>query len=637
MATQASAITFLSTPGQAYEDGLRFVQFYFGLPLAMVVLSAVVVPRYYQLRVVTAYEFLEKRFDLKTRQLAAFLFLVQRGLSAGITLYAPAIILTTVLGWSLNLTILATGGLVILYTVSGGARAVSQTQKVQILAMMDGLALIFVWLLRALPPRVSFSDALHIAGAMGKMNAVDFSFDLDSRYTFWSGLAGGFFLAMAYFGTDQSQVQRYLSGRSVTHSRLGLLFNGLFKLPMQFFILLVGIIVLVLHQFERPPLFFNQVDCGRVHQTAHAPEALRLETAHAETFKRKRQAVLELEAALATENAPREEGARVALRDAAGAAHVLRREAAALVGAALPGAETRDTDYIFIGFVLDHLPRRLLGLLLAVILCAAMSSSSAELSALSATTVVDFYRRSLRRGASDRHYLAAARAFTVMWGLWRWRLRANQASTSLLFGMPPSITAAQASGPRLPGAPSHRSAAQITSKLVLERRPVEFGADPREHGVEAEAYAEKEHELPWQAHLHQLAFELDRLPHGHRSVRRNGAPTGREQRCEEAAQQPTRDVEVGGRPGHPDSAEGRLDPVLVVGSHGAGQANEPGDRLAVELPHATVVQYRDIALGGEDQISWMWVGIEQAMAVQRAHVELVEGARRPFARPGGWL
>ena len=417
MATQASAITFLSTPGQAYEDGLRFVQFYFGLPLAMVVLSAVVVPRYYQLRVVTAYEFLEQRFDLKTRQLAAFLFLLQRGLSAGITLYAPAIILTTVLGWSLNLTIVATGGLVILYTVSGGARAVSQTQKVQILVMMGGLALIFVWLLRALPPRVSFSDALHIAGAMGKMNAVDFSFDLESRYTFWSGLAGGFFLAMAYFGTDQSQVQRYLSGRSVTDSRLGLLFNGLFKIPMQFFILLVGIIVLVLHQFERPPLFFNQVDWGRVHQTAHAPEAIRLETAHAEIFERKRQAVLELQAALGTDNAPREETARAALRGTAGEAQVLRREAAALVRVALPNAEPRDTDYIFIGFVLDHLPQGLLGILLAIILCAAMSSSSAELSALSSTTVVDFYRRSLRPGASDRHYLAAARAFTVMWGL----------------------------------------------------------------------------------------------------------------------------------------------------------------------------------------------------------------------------
>jgi Na+/proline symporter len=417
MATQASAITFLSTPGQAYEDGLRFVQFYFGLPVAMVVLSAVVVPRYYRLRVVTAYELLEQRFDLKTRQLAAFLFLVQRGLSAGITLYAPAIILTTVLGWSLNLTILATGGLVILYTVSGGARAVSQTQKLQILVMIGGLALVFLWLLRGLPPQISFFDALHIAGAMGKMNAVDFSFDLESRYTFWSGLTGGFFLAMAYFGTDQSQVQRYLSGRSVSDSRLGLLFNGLFKIPMQFFILLVGIIVLVLHQFERPPLFFNQIEWGRILQTAQAPAALRLEAAHVETFERKRQAVLDLEAALATGNIPREERARVDLRASAAAAQALRRQAAVLVGAALPGAETRDTDYIFIGFVLDHLPRGLLGLLLAVILCAAMSSSSAELSALSATTVVDFYRRSLRPGASDRHYLAAARAFTVAWGL----------------------------------------------------------------------------------------------------------------------------------------------------------------------------------------------------------------------------
>jgi SSS family solute:Na+ symporter len=417
MATQASAITFLSTPGQAYEDGLRFVQFYFGLPLAMVVLSVVVVPRYYRLRVVTAYEFLEQRFDLKTRQLAALLFLVQRGLSAGITLYAPAIILTTVLGWSLNLTIVATGGLVILYTVSGGARAVSQTQKIQILVMIGGIALIFLWLVRALPPQVSFSDALHIAGAMGKMNAVDFSFDVDTRYTFWSGLAGGFFLAMAYFGTDQSQVQRYLSGRSVTDSRLGLLFNGLFKIPMQFFILLVGIIVLVLHQFERPPLFFNQAAWGRVHQTTQAFEARRLEAAHAQTFERKRQAVLQLEAALATENAAREQQARAALLDSAAASQVLRREAAALVGKALPGAETRDTDYIFISFVLDHLPRGLIGLLLAVILCAAMSSSSAELSALSSTTVVDFYRRSVRPGASDRHYLVAARAFIVLWGL----------------------------------------------------------------------------------------------------------------------------------------------------------------------------------------------------------------------------
>jgi solute:Na+ symporter, SSS family len=319
----------------------------------MVVLSALVVPRYYRLRVVTAYEFLEKRFDLKTRQLAACLFLLQRGLSAGLTLYAPAIILSKVLGWSLDLTIVATGGLVILYTVAGGSRAVSQTQKMQILVMMGGVALIFVWLLRALPAQVSFSDALHIAGSMGKMNAVDFSFEADTRYTFWSGLTGGFFLAMAYFGTDQSQVQRYLSGRSVADSRLGLLFNGLFKIPMQVFILLVGIIVLVSHQFERPPLFFNEADWARVRQTAHASEALRLEAAHAELFERKRRAAFALEAALATDDRERRQRAGEQMREAANSAATLRRDAAKLVRAAVPGAEAKDTDYIFISSVLE--------------------------------------------------------------------------------------------------------------------------------------------------------------------------------------------------------------------------------------------------------------------------------------------
>jgi solute:Na+ symporter, SSS family len=417
MATQASAITFLSTPGQAYEHGMGFVQFYFGLPLAMIVLSAVVVPRYYRLRVQTAYEFLEQRFDLKVRQLAAFLFLVQRGLSAGVTLYAPAIILSKVLGWSLDLTVVATGGVVILYTVSGGSRAVSQTQKLQILVMMGGFAAIFAWLLWALPPQVSLSDALHIAGAMGNMEAVDFSFDPASRYTLWSGLAGGFFLAMAYFGTDQSQVQRYLSGRSLTDSRLGLLFNGLFKVPMQFFILLVGILVLVLHQFDRPPLFFNQAEWDRVQQTTRANEARRLEAAHAQIFQHKRQAALDLESALATADAPRRESARARLRQGAEEARLLRRQASALVAAALPRSEPIDTDYIFLAVVVDRLPRGLIGLLLAVILCAAMSSSSAELSALSSTTVVDFYRRSFRRGRSDRHYLTIARVFTVSWGI----------------------------------------------------------------------------------------------------------------------------------------------------------------------------------------------------------------------------
>ena len=258
MATQASAITFLSTPGQAYTDGMRFLQFYFGLPLAMVVLSIAFVPRFYGLRVVTAYEYLEARFDRKTRQLAAFLFLVQRGLSAGITIYAPAIVLSTVLGWSLGLTCVSIGALVILYTVSGGTRAVSQTQKHQMVVMLGGMAVAFVVVVMRLPPQISFGRAVGLAGTLGKMNVVDFSPRLDSRYTFWSGITGGFFLAMSYFGTDQSQVQRYLSGRSITESRLGLLFNGLFKVPMQFLILFVGVMVFVFHQFQPAPIFFNQ-------------------------------------------------------------------------------------------------------------------------------------------------------------------------------------------------------------------------------------------------------------------------------------------------------------------------------------------------------------------------------------------
>jgi SSS family solute:Na+ symporter len=416
MATQASAITFLSTPGQAYEDGMRFVQFYFGLPLAMVILCVLVVPRYYRLRVFTAYEFLERRFDLKTRQLAAFLFLISRGLAAGITLYAPSIILSKVLGWSLNLTNVVIGGLVIIYTVSGGSKAVGQTQKQQMLVMMGGLVVAFLWVLGHLPAQVSFGDALHIAGALGKMNVVDFSFDTSTRYTFWSGLTGGLFLALSYFGTDQSQVQRYLSGRSVAESKLGLLFNGLFKIPMQFLILLVGVMVLVFHQFERPPVFFNEPEWNRVKVSAQAGEAGRIEAAHDEVFARKRQAVLDLEAARHAGDQAGVAAARTRVGEAAAAAKAVHERARALVGKALRRGETKDTDYIFLGYVLDQLPRGLIGLLLAVIFCAAMSSSSSELAALGTTTVVDFYRRSFRPGRNDAHYLRAARLFTVLWG-----------------------------------------------------------------------------------------------------------------------------------------------------------------------------------------------------------------------------
>jgi Na+/proline symporter len=416
MATQASAITFLSTPGQAYEDGMRFVQFYFGLPLAMVILSAVVVPRYYQLKVFTAYEFLENRFDLKTRRLAAFLFLVSRGLAAGITLYAPSIILSKVLGWSLDLTNVAMGGLVILYTVGGGTKAVSETQKQQMVVMMGGLVVAFLWVVWNLPPLVSFGDALHIAGAMGKMNAVDFSFDPNTRYTFWSGITGGLFVALSYFGTDQSQVQRYLSGKSITESRLGLLFNGLFKVPMQFLILLTGIMVFVFHQFERPPLFFNDVEWRRIDGTVHEPEKRRLEQEHEVAFSHKLRAVANYDAALASGDAARLAESKAILQERAATSAALRQQARALVAKAVPGAETRDADYVFLTFVLEKLPAGLIGLLLAVILCAAMSSSSSELAALGSTTVVDFYRRSWRPGQTDRHYLWAARLMTVLWG-----------------------------------------------------------------------------------------------------------------------------------------------------------------------------------------------------------------------------
>jgi len=417
MATQASAITFLSMPGQAYEDGMRFVQFYFGLPVAMVVLSIAFIPRFYRLRVLTAYEYLESRFDLKTRQLAAFLFLLQRGLSAGITIYAPAIVLSKVLGWPLNATCLAIGAVVILYTVAGGTRAVSQTQKHQMVVMLGGMVVAFVVIVHRLPSELSFGHAVAIAGTLGKMNVVDFSPDLGSRYTFWSGLTGGCFLAMAYFGTDQSQVQRYLSGRSVTESRLGLLFNGLLKVPMQFLILFVGVMVFVFYQFNAPPLFFNEPELARVAATPRGAELRALEARHQATFADKRVEVSRLAAGLDAGDAAAIADARSRLRAAAAADDAVRGEARSLIAAALPRAETHDADYVFLTFVMANLPRGLIGLLLAVILCAAMSSTASELTALGGCTVVDFYRRSFRPNATDAHYLKVAKLATGAWGL----------------------------------------------------------------------------------------------------------------------------------------------------------------------------------------------------------------------------
>jgi SSS family transporter len=414
MATQASAITFLSMPGQAYEDGMRFVQFYFGLPLAMVILSITVVPIYYRTKVFTAYEYLEKRFDLKTRQLTAFLFLVQRGLSTGITIYAPAIILSSVLGWSLSLTNLSIGILVIVYTVSGGTKAVSQTQKQQMAVMLGGMVLAFFYIVLHLPERVSFGNAVRVAGALGRMNVVDFSLDLGTRYNFWSGMTGGLFLAMSYFGTDQSQVQRYLSGRSLAESRVGLLFNGLLKVPMQFLILFVGVMVFVFYQFEEPPVFFNRAERVKVEAGSDGAKLKALEAEWSETFVKKRS---EVDAFLgALDRNEDVAGAKTRLQQADAAASEVRKRVKAEIQAADPRAETNDADYVFITFVMRFLPEGLVGLLLAVIFCAAMSATASELTALGSTSVVDFYKRSFKPQASEAHYLRAGKLFTVLWG-----------------------------------------------------------------------------------------------------------------------------------------------------------------------------------------------------------------------------
>jgi Na+/proline symporter len=418
MATQASAITFLSTPGQAYQDGMRFVQFYFGLPLAMIVIAAVFVPIFHRLKVYTAYEYLEHRFDGRVRTLGALLFLIQRGLAAGITIYAPSIILSTVLGWPLHLTNLGMGLFVVAYTVSGGTRAVSQTQKQQMIVMLSGMAVAGVVILLNLPDTVSLPHAVKLAGALDRMNPVSFQLDFESRYNFWSGIAGGFFLALAYFGTDQSQVGRYLAGRSVTESRLGLVFNGLFKIPMQFGILFIGVLVFVFYLFTPPPVFFNAPALERVARGPHAAELAALEERYEAAFAAQRGAAEAYVAAL--ERGAGEEPAKAALRAAHGATQELREEARALVAKAVPRAETKDADYVFISFVLRYLPHGIVGLLIAVILCAAMSSVASELAALGSTSVIDLWKRFgplAARTGTPRADLLVSKGFTVLWGL----------------------------------------------------------------------------------------------------------------------------------------------------------------------------------------------------------------------------
>ncbi len=417
MATQASAITFLSTPGQAFDDGMGFVQFYFGLPIAMVIVSATFIPIYYRLKVYTAYEYLESRFDLKTRILTAFLFLLQRGLQAGITIYAPSIILSTVLDWELSFTVILIGALVVLYTVSGGTKAVSQTQKYQMAIMMGGMFIAGITVISLLPDEISFGDAMQVAGHSDKLNVVNFSFSLRDRYNIWSGITGGLFLALAYFGTDQSQVQRYLSGKSVGESRLGLLMNGLLKVPMQFFILFIGVMVFVFYQFYQPPVFFNEVTKEKVVNSENADELNNLEQAYADNFQEKKAAIMGMLEAINAGEQDAAEKIKENITTLQAEGEAIRDDVKALVTQTDPDAETNDTDYVFITFVMQNLPKGLVGLLFAVIFSAAMSSSSSELNALASTTTIDLYKRTMRTKGSDRHYLMASKYFTVLWGL----------------------------------------------------------------------------------------------------------------------------------------------------------------------------------------------------------------------------
>jgi len=415
MATQASAVTFLSTPGQAIEDGMRFLQFYFGLPIAMVIISVTMVPIYYKLKVYTAYEYLETRFDPKTRTLAATLFLILRGSSAGITLFAPSLVLSTLLGWSTGITTVLIGSLVIIYVVSGGTKAVSLTQRQQMAVIMGGMLLAGILAFQMLPDHVSFGDTIDIAGELGKLNLVNVEFNLADRYNIWSGLIAGTFLFLSYFGTDQSQVARYLGGASITESRLGLLLNGLLKIPMQFIILFIGIIVYVFYLFFQPPVFHNRVLAEKAMQTTESARLKAMEEQYYAVYEEKRKSVDHLVESI-------HENDNVAIEQHANRIKAIEKDekqirdsVRTLIGKAMPLEKTQDRDYIFLNFVLHHLPHGIIGLLLAVMFSAAMSSMAGELNALASTTTMDIYRRWIRPDLKPTQYLSASRLFIILW------------------------------------------------------------------------------------------------------------------------------------------------------------------------------------------------------------------------------
>ncbi len=408
MATQASAITFLSTPGQGFNDGMGFIQFYFGLPFAMIIICIFFIPVYHKLNLFTAYEFLEKRFDLKTRTLTSILFLIQRGLAAGITIYAPAIILSVVLGWNLKSLVVIIGLLVILYTMLGGTKAVNVTQKYQMLIIFSGMITAFIFIIQSLPDNIKFSNALQLAGINEKLNMLDFSFDLENRYTFWSGITGGLFLALSYFGTDQSQVQRYLSAKSLKESQRGLMMNGFLKIPMQFFILLIGVLVFIFFQYEKAPIHFNPYVVEKVNESNYKDAFNALERANEIIHLQKNEQLNE-------KNFFYDEKMQAKYLKLEKKIQENRSKAKKIVEKIEPKLETNDKDYVFIYFIINYLPKGLIGLLLAVILSAAMSSSASEINALSAITLVDLYKR-FKSHHREKHYVWAGKLFTLIWG-----------------------------------------------------------------------------------------------------------------------------------------------------------------------------------------------------------------------------
>lgn len=416
MATQASAITFLSAPGLAYSSGMSFVQFYFGLPLAMIVLCITFVPIFHKLKVFTAYEFLEKRFDVKTRGLTAILFLIQRGISTGITIFAPALIISTILHIDLTWTTLAIGSFVVIYTTYGGTKAVSHTQLLQMSIIFGSLLVAGILVIHLLPESIGLSKALHIAGKSGKTNALDFTFDLNNNYTLWTGLIGGFFLQLSYFGTDQSQVGRYLTGASIKESRMGLIMNGLLKIPMQFAILLIGVLVFAYYQFHQPPIFFNQVEIKKLKESKYAPDYQLLEQKHSELFKTRESVVQQLNTALDHDDEKRIADYRSSLGQLNAKMQVVKERTLDLIKKNNPTAETNDNNYVFLSFVTSVFPKGLIGLLIAVIFLASMGSTASAINSLASTTTIDIYKRFINPNSSEKQDLLWSRLFTLIWG-----------------------------------------------------------------------------------------------------------------------------------------------------------------------------------------------------------------------------